>query len=579
MNDSLSERLLGGLGQAVLDALPGPGGLVDADGTLVVVNERWRNTTLSRNAHGLVAHPGDNLLVGLEALRDRLPDAEAMLAVDGLLTALARVLRGDSTREQVSIAHLQGYDGLTQFTFSSLPHPTGGALVLVADRDEHNASDERLAIALTHDRLTALPNRTLFIDRVASALMRPHRGDVAVIHLDLDRFRLVNSLVGPAKGDEVLALLARRLAGMLHAGESAGRVGDDAFAIVSEALMSEGEAVAFGARILTRIEAPISVGGQEIVVTASIGIANAPGATVVAAVDLVRDAELAAALAKQRGGAQLAVAHDELRDASAKRAELEQALRRAVDRNELHLAFQPEVSLETGRVVGAEALLRWMHPELGDLAPLTFIGLAEETGLIHRVGEWVLRQSCKAAASWSLPADESTLYVAVNVSGHQLADASLVALVDQVLAETGLPAQRLCLEITESVMLSQLGTARDTLSQLRERGVRIALDDFGTGYASFEYLLRLPIDLVKLDASFVSRLVSDPHDRAVVEAMVALSRRLGLLIVAEGVEDEEQRAALAAIGCDVVQGFKTGRPGDEATLLGTVWRRALGVPW
>lgn len=247
MNDSLSERLLGGLGQAVLDALPGPGGLVDADGTLVVVNERWRNTPLSHEVRGLGAQPGDNLLVGLGALRERLPDAEAMLAVDGLLTALARVLRGDSTREQVSIAHLQGYDGLTQFTFSSLPHPTGGALVLVADRDEHNASDERLAIALTHDRLTALPNRTLFIDRVASALMRPNRGDVAVIHLDLDRFRLVNSLVGPAKGDEVLALLARRLAGMLHAGESAGRVGDDAFAIVSEALVSEGEAVAFGA--------------------------------------------------------------------------------------------------------------------------------------------------------------------------------------------------------------------------------------------------------------------------------------------------------------------------------------------
>ncbi len=579
MADSMPEQLLGGLGQAVLDALPGPGGLVDADGTLIVVNGRWREAQPTAGLEDFAVAPGENVITALAQLRARLAGHEATLAVDSLLLALDRVLHGTSTREQVSIAHLRGWDGLTQFTFSRLPEPPGGALLLIADPDERNASDERLAIALTHDRLTALPNRTLFIDRVASALARPQRGEVTVVHLDLDRFRLVNALVGPAQADGVLAQLARRLAGMLHAGESVGRVGDDAFAIVSEAIVSEAEALAMAARILGRIEGPLPVAGQEIVVSASIGIASARRGAVVAAGDLMRDAELAAGLAKQRGGAQVAVAHDELRDASAKRAEIEQALRKALDRHELHLAFQPEVSLETGRVVGAEALLRWSHPELGNLAPATFIGMAEETGLIHRIGEWVLRQACKAAASWSLPADESTLYVAVNVSAHQLADAALIELVDQVLGETGLPAHRLCLEITESVMLSQLGTARETLSQLRERGVRIALDDFGTGYASFEYLLRLPIDLVKLDASFVSRLVSDPHDRAVVEAMVALSRRLGLLIVAEGVEDEEQRAALAVIGCDVVQGFKTGRPGDEASLLGTVWRRALGMSW
>ena len=578
MTPSLPDRLLGGLGQAVLDALPGPGGLLDADGQLVVVNARWANARPWSGFEDVRFTPGDDLPTGLEALRVRLPAGAAMLALDSLIGSIRRVLAGEATREQVIADHLRGA-GHTEFTVSKLPDPPGGALLLIADPDERNASDERLAIALTHDRLTALPNRTLFMDRVAGALARPARGAVTVIHLDLDRFRMVNALVGSMAADTVLAQLSRRLAGMLRGGESVGRVGDDAFAVVSEALQSETEALGMAARLLHHVEEPIRVGEQEIVVSGSLGVAVAEPSDVLAAMDLMRDAELACGLAKQRGGAQVAVAHEELRDASTQRAELEQALRRALDRDELLLAFQPEVSLETGRVVGAEALLRWQHPELGMLPPVTFIGLAEETGLIHRLGEWVLRHACGAAASWALPTDEAPMYVAVNVSGHQLSDATIVELVDEVLASTGLPPQRLCLEVTESVMLSQLATARETLTQLRDRGVRIALDDFGTGYASFEYLLRLPIDLVKLDASFISRLVSDPHDRAVVEAMVALSRRLGLQVVAEGVEDTEQRAALAAIGCDVVQGFETGRPGDEAALLGAVWRRAVGVTW
>ena len=578
MAPSLPERLLGGLGQAVLDALPGPGGLLAADGRLVVVNARWAEARPWSGVEDVQFATGDDLPAALAELRHRAPAGEPLRVLENLLGALHRILAGEAQREQVLADHPDGR-GQTEFTISRLPDPPGGALLLIADPDERNASDERLAIALTHDRLTALPNRTLFMDRVAGALTRPSRSPVTVIHIDFDRFRMVNALVGSAQADQVLAVLARRVAEALRTGESVGRLGDDAFAVVSEALESEAEALGLAARLLNRIEVPLRAGEQDIVVSASLGVALVEPGEVVAATDLMRDAELACGLAKQRGGAQVAAAHVELRDASTQRAELEQALRRALDRDELHLAFQPEVSLETGRVVGAEALLRWQHPELGLMAPSTFIGLAEETGLIHRVGEWVLRQACGAAASWALPTDEATLYVAVNVSGHQLADASLVELVDEVLGVTGLPPQRLCLEVTESVMLSQLSTARETLSQLRDRGVRIALDDFGTGYASFEYLLRLPIDLVKLDASFVSRLVLDPHDRAVVEAMVALSRRLGLQVVAEGVEDEEQRAALAAIGCDVVQGFETGRPGDEAALLGAVWRRAVGVTW
>jgi EAL domain-containing protein (putative c-di-GMP-specific phosphodiesterase class I) len=221
--------------------------------------------------------------------------------------------------------------------------------------------------------------------------------------------------------------------------------------------------------------------------------------------------------------------------------------------------------------------LRWNHPVLGSLGPSEFIWIAEEIGEIHQIGAWVLRQACRLAAAWDLPSAAADFYVAVNVSGHQLVDPALADQVQLALRETGLPPERLCLEVTESVMLGSLTVARQALTELRSLGVRIALDDFGTGYASFEYLLRLPIDLVKLDASFIAHLASDPQDRAMVEAMVGLSRRLGLQLVAEGVEDERQHAVLAQLGCDVVQGYRTGRPGDEAALLGTVWRRAWGA--
>jgi diguanylate cyclase (GGDEF)-like protein len=575
MTDRLQAQLLQGLGRAVLDALPGLGGIVDADGRVVVTNARWERGEPWEGFEDVQFAIGDDVLERVEALRPRLHGNQFQV-LDELIAGLRDVLSGRVQRAQVIVDHPRGH---REFAFSRLPDPIGGALILLADPQERSANDERLAFALTHDRLTALPNRSLFLDRVAGALARPARPTVTVIHVDLDRFRNVNALVGSANADDVLARVARRFAAALRTGESIGRLGDDAFAVVSEVLDDETEAVGLAARLLARLDRPFEVAGQDLVLTASIGVARAGEHELVTARDLVRDAELASNLAKERGGAQVALAHHALLDRSAHRAELEQGLRRAFERDELRLAFQPEVSLESGRVVGAEALVRWQHPDHGELAPATFIGLAEETGLIRRLGEWVLRQACGAAAGWDLPADETALYVAVNVSAHQLADAAFVESVGQILAETGLPASRLCLEVTESVMLSQLATARETLAQLRERGVRIALDDFGTGYASFEYLLRLPIDLVKLDASFVSRLVSDPHDRAVVEAMIGLAGRLGLQLVAEGVEDPAQRAALAALGCDVVQGFDTGRPGDESALLGAVWSRAVGVPW
>jgi diguanylate cyclase (GGDEF)-like protein len=560
---------------AVLEALPGMAALLDATGAIDAVNTLWHSTRLHVGSTALTLHVGVNLSERLRAAAAEQPSEIARTLLE-LAAAVDDVVTRDHRRTSVSGEGLPGFVSHPEITIAALPDPPGGALVTIADADERIASRQRLTLETTHDNLTALPNRTLFLDRVTNALARPARGPVAVLHIDLDRFRLVNALSGPAYGDRVLAAVARRVASILASGESAARAGDDSFAILSEAVASEAEAIGLAARLLGLIAEPLVLDEREVVLAASIGVAVAEPGITTSAEELLRDAEVATREAKEQGGGHAVVAHHDMTAASVYRMEVEQALRVALDHDELSLEFQPEVSLETGAVVGAEALLRWSHPVLGGMGPSEFIGIAEETGLIHTIGAWVLRQACRQAAAWSLPADASGMYVAVNVSGHQLGDPGLVDLVQLTLAETGLAPERLCLEVTESVMLSSLSVARQALTDLRAIGVRIALDDFGTGYASFEYLLRLPIDLVKLDGSFIAHLASDPHDRAVVEAMVGLSRRLGLQLVAEGVEDERQRAVLASLGCDVVQGYETGRPADEATLLGTVWRRFLG---
>jgi diguanylate cyclase (GGDEF)-like protein len=567
---------LDGLGSAVLEALPGLAALLDASGALCAVNGVWRRHTGPADRVSVDLAMGRNSATDIRRSAVAYPPDIGRTLID-VADAIDDVVAGRRARASVSIDHLPGWAAYGVVTIAAVPDPPGGALVTIAPRDEQEAMIGRLAIENTHDSLTALPNRALFLDRVTHALARPGRRAVSLLYLDIDRFRLVNAVSGPAVGDEVLTAVARRVARLLTTGESAARLGDDSFAIVSEVVDGDAGALALAARLQARLAEPIPVLGRDVVVSGSIGVAVAAPGTVTTADDLLRDAELATRQAKEQGGSRAVLAHQAMHLASIQRMEIEQALRGALDRDELWLEFQPEVSLESGGVVGAEALLRWSHPELGGLGPSEFIWIAEEIGAIHQIGAWVLRQACRLAAAWELPSESDNFYVAVNVSGHQLADPSLVDQVQLVLRESGLPAGRLCLEVTESVMLGNLTAARQALTELRALGVRIALDDFGTGYASFEYLLRLPIDLVKLDASFIAHLASDPQDRAMVEAMVGLSRRLGLQLVAEGVEDESQHAVLAALGCDVVQGYRTGRPGDEAALLGTVWRRAWGV--
>jgi diguanylate cyclase (GGDEF)-like protein len=397
---------------------------------------------------------------------------------------------------------------------------------------------------------------------------------VAVIHLDLDRFRLLNASLGAAAGDQVLAMVGARIEQTVGDGDSVARTGDDSFVVLSVGARDEADVMVMASRVLDAVRVPLTVDGREVVLDASLGVAVA-GSAFVRAADLLGDADVATTEAKAQGGGRMAVAHQRLRSASVQRLVIEQALRRALERGELWLEYQPEISLETGRVVGAEALLRWDHPTLGALPPADFIGVAEETGLIVPIGEWVLQEACREAASWRLPVEASQdLYVAVNVSSQQLAAGDLVAKVSDVLAASGLPPQRLCIEVTEGTVVQSWDLARSTLRQLRLMGVRVALDDFGTGYSSFSYLLRLPVDIVKLDGSFVARLANDVHDRTIVESVVTLARRLGMKVVAEGVEDEHQRIVLERLGCHIVQGFGLGRPGDVQALLGVVWERA-----
>jgi EAL domain-containing protein (putative c-di-GMP-specific phosphodiesterase class I) len=371
-------------------------------------------------------------------------------------------------------------------------------------------------------------------------------------------------------------LVAQRLGEAIGPGDSLARAGDDAFTVITEATQ-ESDIITCAHRLLAVFGTPLEVDSKIVRLTASAGIAIAlPGALDAEAV--LRDAELATIEARGSGRGHLSVARKEQHRESVHRLELEQAMHQAIERDELWLEYQPEISLSTGRVVGAEALLRWRHPRLGQLLPGEFISVADDLGVLDRIGAWVLREACQQAASWSLPElERDDLYVAVNLATSQLVDPDLPAIVLEALLGANLRPHRLCIEVTETALVQDFDTAAANLHRLRSLGVRVALDDFGSGYSSFAYLARLPFDIVKLDGSLVARLGQDHHDAALVESVVMLANRLGLQVVAEGVETAEQATLLAELGCDVVQGYGSGRPGDAASLLDVVWSRSNGA--
>ncbi|QIN80401.1 EAL domain-containing protein [Rubrobacter marinus] len=445
------------------------------------------------------------------------------------------------------------------------------------DVTERKGLEEQLEHEAFHDTLTGLPNRALFMDRLAHALTGTERGgeSLAVLFLDLDNFKVVNDSLGHEEGDELLVEIARRLRGSLRPGDTAARLGGDEFCVLLEDIAGEEEAVRVVGRLEEAFSAPIRMAGQEVHVSASVGIAIGSGATYRQGKDaeaLLRDADLAMYEAKARGRNKHVVYDPSMNARARARLRRENDLRRAIEREELAVYYQPKVDLRTGSISGFEALVRWESPERGIVPPDEFIALAEETALIFPVGRWVLEEACRQAKEWreEYGAVGDDLSVAVNVSARQLQQeqGGIVEEVERVLALTGLEAGCLHLEITESVLMEDVPQNISTLARLKALGVHVEIDDFGTGYSSLAYLKRFPVDGLKMDKSFVEKLDSDEESAAIVEAMIMLARALDLEVIAEGVETPAQLARLRSLGCDVAQGYHFGRPVEAMAATG-----------
>ena len=433
---------------------------------------------------------------------------------------------------------------------------TPAQLVAVMDVTEKRKAEKRISYMTCHDSLTDLPNRLLFQEHVDEALLRVHRGNekLAIHHFDLDHFKDVNDRLGHATGDKLLVAVASRLRSHVRAGDIVARLGGNEFAILQVALAGLNEAHALAERIEKLTSEPYDIEGQQVRCGASVGIAFAPadGET---SDDLLRNADLALRRAKEDGGGTFRYFEPGMDANLRARQALEADLREALGHSEFHLVYQPIISVESGDIAGFEALLRWHSSKRGMMFPATFIPLAEETGLIIQLGQWVLREACAEAASWPR---EWTL--AVNLSPAQFKAGNLPHQVQAILARSGLPAARLQLEITETVLLEDSKTNLAILRDLRALGAGISLDDFGAGNSSLNYLRNFVFDKIKIDRSFVDEIGERPECLAIVRAVAQLAADLGIPTVAEGVETEEHRELICQAGCTEMQGYLLGRP-------------------
>jgi diguanylate cyclase (GGDEF)-like protein/PAS domain S-box-containing protein len=422
-----------------------------------------------------------------------------------------------------------------------------------------------------HDALTGLPNRALFLDRVGGALARLERrpGDhFGLLFLDLDRFKLVNDSLGHGVGDQLLVEVAERLRACVRPSDTVARLGGDEFALLLDDAGDATDATHVAARICVAVAEPYDIDGREIFTQASLGIATSETGYQ-SAEAMLRDADVAMYRAKRRGDGGFELFDEEMRALALARLQLESDLRRALERSQIDIAYQPIFAVADGRLVGVEALMRWRHPERGDVPPVEFIPVAEEIGLINPLWRWVLERACREACGWRRP-DGSLPDLHVNLSPRQLGRPEIADDVESVLAATGFPPDRLQLEITESSLVDSPSGAELLVERLRALGVRFALDDFGKGYSSMAHLSRFQLHALKIDRSFVGTVGRSEKEVEITRAIVALAHSLGMIAVAEGVEEEEQLDRLRAISCDQVQGFLVARPTDAATIAGLV---------
>jgi diguanylate cyclase len=487
-------------------------------------------------------------ILAIQSLRDQRLDVPVIVAGCALLFLLVLSRMAGLVREnEATVRELRGTEG-----------------VLRASLSERDALAAQLEHQAFHDSLTGLANRALFNDRVRHALARARRdaGSLAVLFLDLDDFKLVNDSLGHGAGDRLLREVAARLRSCLREHDTVGRLGGDEFAILAEDTDLD-TARALAQRILAALAAPFPLVGGQFTIHASIGIA-VDERLALDEIQLLRNADIAMYAAKSRGKGTYEVFTGSMLESVRDRHDSQRALEGAIERRELVVHYQPIVDLHNGRMAGAEALVRWPRPDRGLVPPAEFIPLAEETGLVVELDRFVLRQACRQMAGWN--AEAGPLLLHVNLSAHHLLRNDLAATVAAALGDSGLPPECLALEITESVLMHDLGVAIVRLHELKRLGVHLAIDDFGTGYSSLAYLRQMPIDAVKIDKSFVDGVAGGPEESAVARAIIALADTLHLDTVAEGVEQPEQAAALAELGCHLAQGYHFSRPVPAADM-------------
>lgn len=527
---------------------------VDLEGRFLYVNRAWlrtlgyREEELPNISLFDIIHPSERAHC-MEAFQ-RAMRGEQLTNVEA--TFVARDGRSIQVEGNVNVRLAEGKVPITRSIFR--------------DITERKTLERELEHQTFHDLLTGLPNRALFMDRLELALARAdrHGRSIALLFLDLDNFKVINDSMGHSAGDRLLRMVGERLEGCLRAGDTLSRFGGDEFAILLEDTSSADEASQVAERIMNALKVPFVLGRQEVFVTASIGVAlSTPGQRMTE--ELLRDADTAMYRAKNKGKAQYEVFVPSMYARAVDRLKMDSDLRRAIERGELRVYYQPIVSLKDGGIVAVEALARWQHPDRGLVYPLEFISLAEETGLIIPLGQWVLEESCRQMVEWRRQYSSTPLTVCVNLSARQLRHPCLAKEIAYVIEDTGMEASALQLEITESVLMDDVQATTDLLQEIKDLGVKLAVDDFGTGYSSLSYLQRFPLNDLKIDRSFIKGLDTDSEGTVIVDAVVTLAHKLGLKVVAEGIETAGQLERLRELGCDMGQGFYFSKPStDEA---------------
>jgi diguanylate cyclase (GGDEF)-like protein/PAS domain S-box-containing protein len=534
--------------------------LVQHSSDVITVTDAVGRILYSSPSVGRVFGYDPAALLGTELQRLVHPDD-----VRSVVRALVATAKGSgSERVECRVRHADGsWRHVESAVSARLEDPTiHGMVINTRDITERKELEDQLAHQAFHDSLTGLANRALFRNRIEHALarMRRHRRPVGVLLLDLDGFKTVNDSLGHAFGDAFLVAVAGRLRDVLRPSDTPCRLGGDEFAVLVEDLNDGLDVTVVAERVLEALRLPFVIDGKEVVTAASIGISIAESGSRDAD-DLLRNADVAMYTAKGRGRNRYELFKPSMHRAMLDRLDLEADLRRAVERGEFVLNYQPTVALDTGRISGMEALVRWNSPERGLVPPGLFIPVAEDTGLIVALGAWVLEEACRQAVAWKQEFGvDAPRTMSVNLSARQLQDDGLVADVGAILERTGIRPEHVVLEITESAVMADAEAMTARLHELKALGVRLAIDDFGTGYSSMSYLCSFPIDILKIDRSFVSGVRSEPQKMGIVRTIVELGHILQLQTVAEGIELDEELQQLRALQCDLGQGYWFARP-------------------